>query len=467
MTLSGSRISSRVALGSLIVLCALLYGMILRAPVIYDDLGHVVGNPAWALSWPRFVMALFSRDYFSIFFERTFQPPVTLLHYIAHDSPAVFRGAGILLHALNGWLVFRLGRRLLRDDRAAFLAAILFCCHPAATETVAISAFKGHLFSAAFGLAALEAWLVYLDAGTGRTAAAAAAFYAAALCSKETALTIGLLCGLAWLLMSRRRRAWPGLAALAGVSVVYLTWRFLWLKSPANFPETFRYSPLVSLAWYVRALLWPWPLCIEHTAESGAWVWAALGGYGAVLIALRRRSAELWLALWIGVVLTPYLHFIAFANLSPVADRYLYLPVAGFCLLLGRLIPAPGLPALCVLGVVWGASAAARNGLYRGERSLAEQTAACAPANPRAWYGLGLACLKAGDPAAAEAAFQGALKLRESSGIYTMLGESLYQQGKRREALASYRSAQGLDPDWAVRFPDAARRLRELAQFTF
>lgn len=463
MPISGAKLPAGVAAALLTATTALLYGMTLNAPILYDDLGHVVGNLAWSLTWPQALAALFSRDYFAVFFERTFQPLVTFFHYAAHGSPVALRGAGILLHALNGWLVFRLGRRLLPDDRAALLAALLFCCHPAATEAVDISSFKGHLVAAAFGLAALEAWLVYLETSAARPLAAAVALYVLALISKETALTTALLCGLAWLLLARGgRRHWPGLAALAGASVVYLAWRFLWLKPPSSFPETFHYSPLASLAWYLRALPWPWPLCLEHTPEQGAWVWAALAGYAAVLAALRRRPTELWLALWIAVALAPFLHFVAFANLSPVADRYLYLPVAGFCLLFTQLFSGRGgRLALCAVCAVWGASAAERNGVYRSERGLAEQTAACAPANPRAQFGLGLACLKAGDFSDAEAAFREALKHRESTGIHTFLGEALYRQGKRREAREHYRLARELDPRWELRFPEAARRLRE------
>ncbi|MDD5302865.1 MAG: tetratricopeptide repeat protein, partial [Elusimicrobia bacterium] len=222
----------------------------------------------------------------------------------------------------------------------------------------------------------------------------------------------------------------------------------------------FRHSPAASLAWYLRMLVWPWPLCLDRTLVQGAWVWAALPGYAGAAWALRRRPRELWLLLWIVAASAPFLHFIAFANFSPVADRYLYLPVAGFCLLLAQLSGRSGLGALCAVFTVWSGVTAARNGLYRSERAIFAQTSACAPSNPRAQSLYGLACLRDGDPAGGEEAFRNALRLRESAGAHTLLGESLFQQGKFPEALGHYRRARDLDPEWAVHYPGAAERLR-------
>lgn len=449
-----------IAAASVLTLaCALLYGMTLAAPLIYDDVANVRDNPLWTLSALQIFAAAFSRDYFAMTLERTYQPLVTLFHFITHDSPLVYRSAGLLLHAFNAWLVLRVALRLGQERRAALLAALLFCAFPPSTEAVNLSSFKGHLLGFSFGLLALEAWLVYLETGAARVLAAVAALYAAALFSKETALAVGLLCASAWLCLSRRRERLTGLAALGAVSAAYLAWRFLWLRPPAAFAEFFRYSPAASLAWYLRTLVWPWPLCLEHAPWRGLGVWAALAGYAAAAWTLRRWPRELWLLLWIGVATAPFLHFIAFANFSPVADRYLYLPAAGFCLLLTQLSTRAAFTGLCGLLAVWGGVTATRNGLYRSEKGIFAQTSACAPSNPRAQSLYGLACMRDGDPSAGEAAFRNALRLRESPGAYTLLGEALFQQGKAGEAREQYRRAKALDPDWAAHYPGAAERL--------
>ena len=453
--------SQAAAFAALLALCALLYGMTLAAPVLYDDLSHVQNAPLLGAPWREVWAAVWSRRYFMLAAERTWQPLVTLLHRATGPAPWLYRSIGILLHALNGLLVFRLGRRLLGAG-PAWAAALLFCAFPPSTEAVFFSSFKGHLLACGFGLLALERWLAYLGDGDARALAAALAAYAGALLSKETGLAAGALCGLAWLCLGRPRRT-GGLSGLAALSAAYLGARFLWLLPPPAFPEAFARPFAASLAWYLRSLVWPAPLCLEHTLSGvGAAGAAALAGLAAVLWLCRGREKRLFLALWIPVALLPFLHLIAFANLSPVADRYLYLPAAGFCLLLAdafgagraRLVPAALLAA-------WGGASAARNGLFRSDRGLFEQTAACAPANPRAQFLLGLSCLRDEDPAAAEAAFRRALALRDSGGIRTLLGDALRREGREKEGLEEYRKARAREPGWAERFPEPARALEE------
>lgn len=453
--------SDAAALAALLALCALLYGMTLAAPVVYDDLSHVQNAPLLGAPWGQVWAAVWSRRYFALAAERTWQPLVTLLHRATGPTPWLYRSIGVLLHALDGLLVFRLGRRL-SGAGSAWAAALLFCAFPPSTEAVFFSSFKGHLLACGFGLLALERWLAYLEAGGRRALAAALAAYAAALLSKETGLAAGALCGLSWLCLGRPRRT-AGLAGLAALSAAYLAARFLWLLPPPPFPESFGRPVAASLAWYLRSLAWPAPLCLEHTlSRVGAAGAAAFAVFLAALWSCRRSPKRLFLVLWIPAALLPFLHLIAFANLSPVADRYLYLPAAGFCLLLAdafgagraRLLPAALLAA-------WGGASAARNGLFRDERGLFEQTAACAPENPRAQYLLGLACLRDEDPAAAEAAFRRALALRDSAGIRTLLGDALRREGREREGLEEYRKARGREPGWAARFPEPARALEE------
>ena len=84
------------------------------------------------------------------------------------------------------------------------------------------------------------------------------------------------------------------------------------------------------------------------------------------------------------------MHLVAFANYSPVSDRYLYAASAGFCLLAaGALARPPGRYLLWVVLLGWGVLTIRRNGLYRDERGLYEASAACAPRNAQAQALLG------------------------------------------------------------------------------
>jgi len=129
-------------------LVALLYGMTLRSPFVYDDRGLAAMSLA-GRSGGETARALVSRRYFALTGERTYQPMVTALHHWV-ASPAPLRALGWLLHAVNASLVFSIGLALGLEEGAAALAAALFLAFPLQTEAVNISSFKGHLLAAAY-----------------------------------------------------------------------------------------------------------------------------------------------------------------------------------------------------------------------------------------------------------------------------------------------------------------------------
>jgi hypothetical protein len=405
--------------------------MTLTAPVFYDDLSHIQNAPLLGKSWGEVWAAVLGRRYFELASERTYQPLVTLLHHLTGARPLLYRGLGLAVHALNAFVVWRLARRL-TGARAAWLAALLFCAFPASTETVFFASFHGHLLACAGTLLALEAWLDYLADRGQRPLARSLLWLTLALCAKETGVTAAALCGLAWLLRGRPRRSIPGLAALAGLCGLYLAWRFLALNPPPAFPGTFARPTLDSLAWYARALVWPWPLCLERQLPASPALGAlVLAGLAAAGWAWRRKAGRLFLLAWLPLALLPFLHLIAFANLSPVADRYLYLAAAGWCLLLADVgASRGGEAALALLLTVWGGMTAARNGLFRDERGFFEQTAQCAPDHPRAHYLCGLARLKDGDPRGAAVAFLRAHTLWPSDGSRQLVEKALREANR-------------------------------------
>ncbi|MDD5657269.1 MAG: hypothetical protein PHF00_08455 [Elusimicrobia bacterium] len=424
---ASGRESAGVWLG-LAGLGALAYGMLPGAPVLGEDAYHIWDNPFLRLPAREFWTGLLGSHYFQAARERTYQPLVTALHYLLAASPAAVRAAGIAAHCLNAGLVFLLGVRLLRRRDAALAAAALFLLFPCAGEAVAISSYHGHVFSLGFALGSLLLWARSLDRFPGGRAAAAGSWllFALGLACKETGLVVLALVPLYTVCFGRgcRRRAAPRALPFALIALAYLWLRFGALVQPAPFPRTFSYSPATSFGWYLRMLLAPHPLCLESSAPAGWLYWALPGVFAGALWAARRSAWASFCLWWLLICLLPVLHIVAFANLSPVADRYLYWPVVGFCLLAGALARwRPGRAALAGLILAWGAVCIARNGLYRQPRLLYEQTARCAAGNPRAHFLLGQECLRGLDLDASERAFRRVLELTDSAGTRAALDD--------------------------------------------
>lgn len=407
---------------------ALLYAPALRSPVIYDDAWHVRDNPAFRLPLGEFLSGLFSRDYFSFANERTYQPLVTLFHYMTHDHPVIYRAAGLGIHFLNAVLIYRVAQAFNAGRRPAIFAAMLFSFFPAHTELLNFSSFKGHLFAASCILAVLLSVMQYC-ARTSKTTLPLKSFFflMLGLLSKESAL-IAVPLSLTYIAFFARPEL-PRLRRLAAPVVLicsaYLLLRFAVLTPPRAFPRAFDHSSLESLAFYLRTLVVPFPLCLERTLPQGPFWPFWLAAFAALAVFLRRSKESLFFLAWIPVALLPFLHLISFSNVSPVADRYLYLPVAGLCLLLsfhaGR--SRRGELALSAALLVWAGITASRNLAYRSTRALFEQTASCAPLNARAHFLHGMICFQEKDYPAARAAYQRVLALTESPGARAALAD--------------------------------------------
>lgn len=136
--------------------------------------------------------------------------PLTLfsfaLNYALHGlSPLGFHLLNVLLHALASGLVLVFARRLLRDDLAAIVAALLFAVHPVHAEAVANIVGRAEVLAAVLLLGGLLLLMPETprdarpgaapsaDSPGGRRIAAAAALFLLALLAKETAICYPVL----------------------------------------------------------------------------------------------------------------------------------------------------------------------------------------------------------------------------------------------------------------------------------
>lgn len=383
-----------------------VYGAALGSPVMYDDLSHVRDNPVFRLPAWEFFTGLLSPQYFSFAKERTFQPLVTLFHYFTHDKPLVYRLFGLFLHVVNAVLLGILAHKMSAGRRPAILASCLFAFFPAATELLNFSSFKGHLFAATCTLAIL------LNA---QSPVKVCFFLVMGLLSKESALVAVPLLFLYGSTINHSQFESIKSAAVPGalISGAYLWYRFGFLDAPAPFPREFLYSSVESFAFYLRTLIIPYPLCLERTLPSGPWWILWVAAYGVAVFFARKSKPSLFALAWIPIALLPFLHFISFSNVSPVADRYIYLASGGFSLLLARHLNER---ALIGVVVAYACLTGARNLTYRTPRVLYADTATCAPMNARAHFLHGNAAFHEGDYPAAKASYERVLTLTDSPG---------------------------------------------------
>lgn len=418
-------------------LAAAVYLPRLGAPLLWDDRLVIAFNKALeaAPSWNLYL----SEDYFSFSRELTWRPLATLSYQAMVGFfglwPPALRAPGLLLHGFNAFL---LGLFLTRNGGTKWVgaaAAALFLVHPAHVETLQCVSFNEEPIA----LAGILGMLLLHHGGRFLTAAGS---FGLGLLGKETAmagLPIVVILD-AWRgggQSLRRQRA--GYVLYALVLGAYAWVRFILLPGPGSGMDLSSRLPALERIGYslqgavtaFRVAVIPVGLRLEYFAlppgTPPGWL-----GWGAGALACGAAAAWLWKTLnhkdriWLAfavLFLIPVLNIVPTAVLSTrmMAERWLYLPLAGFCAALALAVPrrAP----LLGLVVFWGACGLWRAADWASDRRLWGSLAEVYPWSAKAWEGLGEASFREGDYPRARDAFEEALVLRE---------------GKRDRLLAHY-----------------------------
>lgn len=413
-------------------------------------------------------------------------------------KPLGYHLTNLLLHAANAAWLYVLAWTLFGSLPLALGAAALFAVHPAGTEAVNAVSFRLDLLALFFLVPAL---LLYRKAAQGRRGlppkpmAGSGALYWLGLLSKETAAVLPLLAALVEGGRPGRPRwaTWgSAFAVYAAIFAAYGTFhepRFSYpaiaqrpaVAAPGNpgaggdssahdpsappWQRFYRSSKtrlltmLGAFSDYVGWALWPArpaadraPRLIHSWDHPKAWAGLLLltaAAFWAVW-GLRRHPSAFG-AGWFVVCLLPAANVYPLFN--PVAERYLYIPLAGFCLaaaavlrsLADRLGPrsravyAGALAALLLpaLGRTW-----TRNSHWRDDATLWASTPEGATVSPRVRYNRAVLFQQAGR--LEEAIREYKLALKEHPGFVEArinLGGILEAQGRPLAARWHYERA--------------------------
>lgn len=502
---SGAGAAGLVLAGALAVLAGLLTAGALDNGAVWDD--PVILHqqlPRWASPRDAFLPPAGVPDatghYYRPLVVLSYQLDRAIAGEVGSDPSALLRAlhaSGIALHGLATALVALIGLELARRRGPGpalalpALAGLLFAVHPIHAESVAWIAGRSDTLCAVFALAAALCWLRARRTPSPALALAGGAAVLAALLAKETGIGLALVAPALLLAPTpadprwrRPREAALALGATAAAIVAYALLRAVAIGGAAG--RGLRPGALAdllgSLGWYAVKLVWPPPQCaLVGVAPDGAWIavgLAVLAG-GALFLgwAARRRGWEFELqsfALALGL-LAPSLAVAALVVAkTPVAERYLYLPSAGACLLAAGLLtrlPPAWLGPVCGLLLALPAAAAlrARVEVFHDPRSFWESTARTCRGHGQPPLELGRLHAAQGQHTAAIAAYERALALYAgeqpgTSWTLNNLANSLRASGRLPQAIETFRRALEGYPDYALARYNLALALLEQAR---
>ncbi len=371
----------------------------------YDDNYQVLGNP-WIKN-VRFIPEIFSNNVWGFRGETTnyYRPMMyviyMLTHYLFGIVPWGFHLVSVLLHAGSSVLVFLIARILFREYKSPskylsipLMAAVLFAVNPIHTEAVDWVSCVPEL---SYTLFCLLSFYLYLRSDNRFTTGyylSVVAFFMGTLC-KEPAITLpGLLIAYDLLLNKKKpelqfilkRYALFALAASA-----YLCIRFYALGGGMNSMQHGEYGHygniFIIFVTYFKKLILPVNLKlfysfkpVQSLLEASALTYVLLTALVGVFFYLAYKKDKLvfFCLLIIVVPLLPCLYTPAISGSSVQAERYLYLPSAGFCMLVSLMVSRlagsrwriAAAPVFLALVVLYSAGTVLRNADWKDDYSL-------------------------------------------------------------------------------------------------
>jgi protein O-mannosyl-transferase len=330
---------------------------------VWDDHEQIVMNPALRPAAP--LIQIFSSDIRFVHQDpsvqnQTYRPLQMLTYRIVAGtfglSPTPFHVGNLLLAIACVLAAFAVFWLLTRSTLSAFAAASLFAVYPIHTEAVDWIAASPDLGCTLFVLIAFALFLATRGAGQPRRPAwvfpaLSLAAYAISLFWKETAAVFALLALVYTLVVEKSslRAALKASAAYWAVLALYLIIRFSVLGGIATGARDWALNPLqflltalhLMLSYWLK-LAWPFqlnayyvfsPLRSLTDPRAITAIVFLVGAIAGLFYLVRRAPLPAFAALWVCITLLPALDIYAVGR-NVFAERYLYLPSIGFCLLL-------------------------------------------------------------------------------------------------------------------------------------
>jgi hypothetical protein len=293
------------------ILALAAYSRVWTMGWIYDDWDYGESSPSWL------TLALTPAGLF----------PFALANWWGDGLPWPFHGLVLVLHLLNGLLLWTCARRWLSSP-ASLLVLLLFWLHPLQVGTVAYITggrevlLTAYVLAGAIGILAGRRWSIALGLLS----------LGVALTVKASAMPLVVVAPL----VAGSQMQWTRRTSLfAGAVVGATAWWFLMPMLSAVRVDLAFGACLAALWRYLAMIVWPVGFSVEHEPASHVAAYLAIAGtavFGGMAWRWRARWAAPWCAwLWIVGLILPR----GVAADAPLAERHLYLPLIAVWLLIG------------------------------------------------------------------------------------------------------------------------------------
>lgn len=498
------RNKGKLSIVFILFITATVYANSLRNSFVWDDVSVIVDNN-FVKSWKNLPLIL-STAYFSPSSktgpyyllnykvgsgETSYRPIVTISYFIDYFfwrlNPFGYHLTSLLLHLLNVLLLFIFIKLTVNNKKIALLSCLLFALHPVNSEAVNVISFREDLLVFLFFITSL---ILYIKLGKSRGKKKTLIYilvitsFFLALFSKEMALSLPfILIIYDFYFLHWQKNSIPFMRRYAGhflIMLFYLVVRFCILVNPTKLPLKYAggnlYTNLLTMSSvftrYIQWLFFPInlyatlpsdPALIFYSIFNPRVIFSLTLIITCILIAIkvRRTSKEISFAIvWFFITLLPV------SNIIPIityeANRYLYIPAAGFCFLISMLLfKLSGLKlasafvniprqaardTIVILIIFYSLFTIIRNNVWKDNIALLLEMAQTYPKNSRIHADLGSRFREIGLLDKAITEYRTAINLVPNFAFYHKnLGECYYEQKNIAETVKEFQKALALD----------------------
>jgi len=440
--------------------------------------------------------------------------PLTLMvdYSLFGFSPAGYHLHNLFWHSLCVVLVFFLLKRLTKQATFSFFGALIFAIHPIHVEAVSNITNRKELLALAFLLIAFLCYIRFLEENSSRKWGwflAGTLSWGFGLFSKQVAIILPLLLAAYEVLLVHRDQRFLTkniylLLGLIGVGCLPMILYAHYVLDITNFQTSgilshtlkgylgeLTYLALVATSarafWmYIQLLVWPAGLCPNHLLELSASfleLRALLAWFGLIgFIIISLRASHRWPVLAFGMFWF-FISYIPVSNWVPIsyilADRYMYMPSVGYCVVLvalgqafyGWLLTTRPRKAIGIasflavaLTVSYTSTTLAYNRHWGNQETLMTYMLRCNPMSPQAYNGLGIHYLQQGMYAKAEQHFSRSIELGNIIS-YNNRGNAFFEMGEYQAALKDYNHVIALKPRWERPYNNRGTVFYEMGEY--
>lgn len=461
------------------------WGSFSNAFTNFDDQIQITQNPDIVkMNWDK-LTTIFSSTYVGMY-----QPVSTVIYGLLIGffgvKPAVFHGFSFLIHLLNGWLLFLLLKRLIKEELYIIPLVGLFVLHPMQVESVSWASATSNLIFTSFYLTAI---LSFFKNPKRTFDPATFSWFILACLSKATAISLPVVL-LAYLVVIKKKSWITGFVQLLPYFLISLLIGTITIMSREsaehltnlslsyNFIERvliFCYTIVFYPLQYVFPIeLSPFYSFPNKVSGSFGWIYYAapfiLAAILYIVYRFRKNQRVLFGALFYLITIGPVLQLIPVGS-QVVTDRYIYLSGIGILIALSpllRLIKKPKVmlvaSVVCFLGLsiysqqrttVWKSDEAIWGDVLEKDEYVAQ-----------AWNNKGIIAEKEGRIADAERYYSRAIQLNaQYADPYTNRGNIYAAQGNSEAALQDFNNALKIKPNHADALFNRANEFIKLGDF--